>query len=84
MAIFLLLSITFLILSCDRKFYKGTIAVERHLWQLKQIDTFYARGKFRPLATWHNRHDRLNYVDKDHEFPYPYIIGTFLSNFDRK
>ncbi len=84
MKIFLLLFITFLILSCDRKFYNGSIAVERHLWQLKQIDTVYARGKFRPSATWYNTNNRLNYLDNDHEFPYPYAIGTYLSNFDRK
>ena len=84
MKIFLLIFITFLMQSCDRKFYRGSIAVEMHLWQLKKIDTIYTRGKCRPSATWYNKHDRQNYVDNDHEFPYPYAIGTYFSNFDRK
>ena len=79
MRIFLLLLIIFLILSCDRLYYNGSIARSSIPWQLKQIDTFYARGKFRPSATWYNRYNRLNYVDNDHEFPYPYTYGTYQS-----
>lgn len=84
MTIFLLLVVIFLIQSCDGEFYKGSIAVEQHSWQLIQIDTFFARGKFRPSAIWFNRFNRLNYVDYAHEFPYPYAVGTYISNFDRK
>jgi len=80
----LLLFITLLMLSCDRKFYHGTIAVEQHLWQLKKIDTLYRIGKYRPSATWYSRHDKLYYIDNYHEFPYPYVIGSYYSNFDRK
>ena len=80
----LLLFITFLVLSCSSKFYNLNIPVERHLWQLIQIDTFYAKGKFRPSATWYSKYDGLHYIDKEHEFPYPFVIGTYLSNFDRK
>lgn len=83
MKAFLPLFITFLILSCSNRFYSG-IAVEMHLWQLKQIDTIYVNGKYKPSATWYNKHDGLNYVDKDHEFPYPFAVGTYFSNFDRK
>jgi hypothetical protein len=82
--IFVFLVMAFPVLSCDRKFYRGRIAVEQHSWQLKQIDTVYTRGKYRPSATWYNRHDRLNYIDNSSEFPYPYAIGTYISNFDRK
>jgi hypothetical protein len=71
-------------LSCDRKFYHGTIAVEQHSWQLKKIDTLFRIGRYKPSATWYNRHDRLYYVDNDNEFPYPYRIGTYIVNFDRK
>ena len=84
MKILLLLVITFPILSCDRKFYHGSIVVERHVWELKRIDTFFFKGKFRPSAVWYNRHNRLNYVDSNHEFPYPYVIGARILNFDRK
>ena len=79
-----MLFIIFLVISCDRKFYHGSIAVERHLWQLERIDTFYARGKYRPSAIWYNKHDKLTYIDNDHEFPYPFMVGSYLNNFDRK
>ena len=84
MRIFLLLFITFPILSCDREFYRGRIEVEQHSWQLKQIDTAYTRGKYRPSATWYNRYDRVTYIDNSGEFPYPYAIGTYITNFDRR
>ena len=48
MKIFTLLFIIFLMLSCDRHFYDGNVAVEQHPWQLKQIDTNYARGNTGP------------------------------------
>jgi len=82
--IFGLLFISFLLLSCDQRLYRGKIAVEQHLWQLKQVDTIYVRGKCMASATWHNKHDRLDYVDNSREFPYPYAIGTYYSNFDRR
>jgi len=81
---FLLLFVIFLVSSCDRKFYHGTIAVEQHSWQLKKIDTLFRIGRYKPSATWYNRHDGLYYIDNDHEFPYPYRIGTYIGNFDRK
>jgi hypothetical protein len=84
MKIFALLFIIFLMLSCDRHFYNGDIAVEQHPWQLKRIDTFYARGKHRPSALWYNRFNRVYYVDNDHEFPYPYNVGDEIFNFDTK
>jgi hypothetical protein len=81
---FLLLFITILILSCNQRFYNGRILVEQHLWELKQIDTIYLGGKYKPSATWYSKHDRLYYVDNSHEFPYPFAIGTYFHNFDRK
>jgi hypothetical protein len=80
----LLILFTFFLLSCDRHFYGDSIAVEQHPWQLLKIDTFYARGKYRPSAVWYNRFDRLCYIDVDHEFPYPYTVGDYIFNFDRK
>jgi hypothetical protein len=84
MKIFTLLFIIFLMLSCDRHFYDGNVAVEQHPWQLKQIDTNYARGKYRPSAIWYNSFDRSYYVDNNHEFPYPFTVGDYIFNFDRK
>jgi hypothetical protein len=80
----LLLFTVILIQSCDRKFYNGLIAVEQHLWQLKVIDTVYLQGKPKPSAIWYNKHTRLYYVDNYNKFPYPYLLGTYISNFDRK
>ena len=78
------ISLIFLMLSCTRLDYNGVIAVELHLWELKRIDTFYTAGRYRPSATWYNTYDRLFYVDNDHEFPYPYMVGCHMNNFDRK
>ncbi len=75
---------SFLVLSVDKKIYNGSIAVERHVWQLKKIDTLNRFGKSRPSATWYNKHDRLYYVDNSSDFPYPYVVGDDFSNFDRK
>ena len=80
----LLLFIVFLMLSCGRSHYKGRIQVEQHSWQLKRIDTFFRAGTYKPSATWYNMHNGLYYLDNDHEFPYPYLVGTYQSNFDRK
>lgn len=79
------LMITILIgqLACSRASYKGSIPVSQHLWKLQRIDTFFSHGAYRPAAYWYNTNDRLFYVDFDHEFPYPYILGTNLGNFDR-
>jgi hypothetical protein len=82
--ILIALVIIFLLQSCDSKFYRGNIVVEPHVWELKRIDTFYFKGISRPSAVWYNRHDRLDYVDTNHEFPYPYGIGARIMNFDRK
>ncbi len=82
-AILVLISII-LMQSCDRKFYNGLIAVEQHLWQLQAIDTVYSYGKRKPSAIWYNKHNRLYYVDNYKQFPYPYTVGTYLCNFDRK
>jgi len=71
-------------ISCDRHFYNGNVAVQQHAWQLKQIDTLYAGGKYKPSARWYNRFDRVYYVDNDHEFPYPFTVGDYIFNFDRK
>jgi len=84
MKIFGLIFIIFLLLSCNQKLYRGGIVVELHQWQLKQIDTIYVRGACKPSATWHNKHDGLDYIDNNREFPYPYAIGTHISNFDRR
>ncbi|HET9278263.1 MAG TPA: hypothetical protein VFN95_08740, partial [Flavitalea sp.] len=73
-----------LVQSCDRKFYNGLIAVEQYLWQLKVIDTVYSLGKPKPSAIWYNKRTRLYYVDNYNKFPYPYSVGTYISNFDRK
>ena len=83
MKLLLLLLVIFIIESCSRKFYYGVIAVEQHLWELKKIDTFY-RERYRPSAMWYNRDNRLAYVDNDQEFPYPFLIGAQVYNFDRK
>jgi len=82
--IFLLVFIIFPILSCDEKIYRASVMVEPHSWQLKKIDTIYTRGKYRPSATWYSRYDRLAYIDNSGEFPYPYAIGTYITNFDRR
>jgi len=84
MRTFFLLFTACLLLSCDRKYYGGMIAVGEHNWQLKKIDTFYFDGLFRPSAIWYNTFNRLTYVDNDHEFPYPYHVGVQISNFDTK
>jgi hypothetical protein len=84
MEILMLLLLNFLLVSCDRKYYNGSIAVEQHLWQLKKIDTFYRGDRYRPSAIWYNNFNRLSYVDNYNQFPYPYPIGTRLYNFDRK
>jgi len=84
MRILLLSLIIILLLSCDRKYYQGTIAVEQHIWQLKKIDTFYRGDRYRPSAMWYNPANRLSYVDNYNQFPYPYPVGTRLYNFDRK
>jgi hypothetical protein len=83
MRLFLLLLIIFLVQSCDRRYYLGSISVEQHVWQLVKIDTFF-RGGYRPSAIWYNLNTRLNYIDNYNEFPYPYSIGTRVFNFDRK
>ena len=83
MEILMLLLLIFLIVSCNRQYFNGNIAVERHLWQLKKIDTFF-REKYRPSATWYDVYNGLKYEDNYHEFPYPYPIGTRIYNFDRK
>ena len=84
MRTFFLLFIAGLLISCDRKFYDGMIAVEQHNWQLIKVDTFYRGQSFRPSAIWYSTASRLTYIDNFHEFPYPYSIGTYLANFDRK
>ncbi len=83
MKVFLLSLVIFFLLSCDRRFYNDTIAVEQHSWQLIKVDTFF-RGTFRPSAIWYDTVTRLSYVDNYHEFPYPYSVGTYLSNFNIK
>lgn len=84
MSILALSFILFAIQSCDRKKYNGRIAVERHVWQLKRIDTLFRLGKCKPSATWYNRDTRLYYIDNDSQYPYPYAIGAYVANFDRK
>lgn len=78
------LLVIFLVVACDRKLYSGSIVVGRHVWKLERIDTFSREGKYRPRAIWYNTHDRLTYVDFEHEFPYPYSIGAQIYNFDKK
>ena len=84
MKLFSLLVITFLAVSCDRSYYVGGIAVEKHLWELKKIDTLYRVGKNIPSALWYNSYNGLYYSDIFSEFPYPYSIGMRLYNFDKK
>lgn len=82
--LFLLLLVSPLIVSCDRQFYQGSIAVERHIWELQVIDTIYFQGKPKASGTWYNKHNRLYYVEHYDQFPYPYSIGSVIYNFDRK
>jgi hypothetical protein len=74
----------FLVVACDRKFHGGSIVVGRHIWRLERVDTFFRESKYRPRAVWYNTHDRLRYVDFQHEFPYPHSIGAKIYNFDKK
>lgn len=76
--------VIFLVVACDRKFHGGSIVVARHVWKLERVDTFFRERKYRPRAVWYNTNDRLTYVDYEHEFPYPYLIGAEIYNFDRK
>jgi len=84
MKIFVLIFILLLLMSCDRHFYNGNVAVEAHPWVLIKIDTFYFQGRYKPSATWYNKHDRLDYVYNSHDFPYPFDVGDKIFNFDRR